>query len=665
MRHIIIGTSGHVDHGKTTLIKALTGMDTDRLEEEKRRGMSIELGFAYFNLPDGSKAGIIDVPGHERFIRNMLSGAYGLDLVLLVLDAKEGIQPQTKEHLDIIDLLGISSGIVVVTKKDLVSEAELQKTIAQATEVIKSTSLEGSLILPVSAVSGEGLDQLKSMIVRQVNRLASDRLEDGIPRLNIDRAFAMSGFGAVVTGTLIGGTLLKDQRVRILPQNLPARIRSIQVHNEASEGALSGQRTALNLSGVEKSQIERGSVVCPEEVDKTTTNLDVSLRVLESFPRILEDWARVRFYCGTAELFGRVVMLVEEALLPGDKGYAQIRLESPLVAFRGDKFIIRDFSAQATIGGGRVINPFPPKHKRFSKETAQVLAGWENAKDHEVVSLLVAPRRDAPSGRLYYPEADLIYYLPYAKSRLEQILQALQNSGEIIRWNRGLDKLISSKLQVNQVEAEILERLKIFHQKNPRLVGENVSQLRFNLSEAKEAKGLDELSFDLIIDKLLSENKIAKEGNLIRLISHQVAFSERETHIKNEIEKLFFEAGISTPTKDEVISRLRAQSYPSNEVEEIFYALVRLGLLLRIGEGYYVHAMVFKAESEKLISYLRQQSQVTVVEFKDLANTTRKYAVPFLEYCDTQNITLRQGNFRVLGGKYKTDEGMRGSLRRH
>jgi selenocysteine-specific elongation factor len=580
----------------------------------------------------------------------MLSGAYGLDLVLLVLDAKEGIQPQTKEHLDIIDLLGISSGIVVVTKKDLVSEAELQKAIAQAAEVVKGTSLEGSPVLPVSAVSGEGLDQLKSMIVQQVNRLASDRLEDGVPRLNVDRAFAMSGFGAVVTGTLIGGALLKDQRVRILPQNLQARIRSIQVHNEPSEHALSGQRTALNLSGVEKSQIERGSVVCPEEVDKTTANLDVSLRVLESFPRILEDWTRVRFYCGTAELFGRVVMLVEEALLPGDKGYAQIRLESPVVAFRDDKFIIRDFSAQATIGGGRVINPFSPKHKRFSEETKQLLQEWSTANDHETLKLLVNPGGDDPAGRLYYPESDLIYYLPYAKSRLGQILQALQNSGEIIRWSRGLDKLISSKSRVNQVEAEILERLKVFHQKNPRLAGENVSQLRLNLSEAK---GLDELSFDLIIDKLLSENKIAKEGNLIRLISHQVAFSERETHIKNEIEKLFFEAGISTPTKDEVISRLRAQSYPSNEVEEIFYALVRLGLLLRIGEGYYVHAEVFKAESEKLISYLRQQGQVTVVEFKDLANTTRKYAVPFLEYCDTQNITIRQGNFRRLSGKYK------------
>ena len=390
MRHVIIGTAGHVDHGKSALIHALTGIETDRLKEEKERGLSIELGFAYFDLPDGSRAGIVDVPGHERFIRNMLSGAYGMDMVLLVVDAKEGIQEQTLEHLEILDLLGISTGILVMTKVDLVTPDQLAESAEMSQEMLVGTTLEDSPTVHVSAVTGEGLDALKETIVAGVNAEVETGRHNGIPRLYVDRVFSMTGFGAVVTGTLMGGTIQREQRLVMLPQGQEARVRGIQVHNEQAENAQSGQRTALNLSGITKDQIERGNVLCPSGFSGVTDNIDVSLNLLSSFPRMLEHWTRLRFYLGTSETFCRAILLIDEGVLPGDSTQLQLRLEKPILTFKGDRFIVRDFSAQHTVGGGRVINPFAPRHKRFTEETLETLTTWEGADDAEVVRLVLA-----------------------------------------------------------------------------------------------------------------------------------------------------------------------------------------------------------------------------------------------------------------------------------
>ena len=317
MRHVIIGTAGHVDHGKTALIRALTGIETDRLKEEQERGLSIELGFAYFDLPDGSRAGIVDVPGHEKFIRNMLSGAYGMDVVLLVVDAKEGIQEQTLEHLEILDLLGISTGILVMTKIDLVTAEELAESTEMAQEMLAGTALEGAPTVQVSAVTEEGVDGLKQTIVDRVKAVAGEENRNGIPRLYVDRIFTMAGFGAVVTGTLIDGSIHREQRMMILPQGREIRVRGIQVHNRPAEEAHAGQRTALNLSGITTEEIRRGDVLCTVGLSRVTDNIDVSLQVLSSFPRMLEHWTRLRFYLGTSEAFCRAILLVDEAVLPG------------------------------------------------------------------------------------------------------------------------------------------------------------------------------------------------------------------------------------------------------------------------------------------------------------------------------------------------------------
>lgn len=633
MRHVIIGTAGHVDHGKSALIHALTGIETDRLKEEKERGLSIELGFAYFDLPDGSRAGIVDVPGHERFIRNMLSGAYGMDMVLLVVDAKEGVQEQTLEHVEILDLLGISTGILVMTKADLVTPDQLTESAEMSQELLVGTTLEGAPTVHVSAVTGEGVDNLKSAIVACVNAEAQAGRHNGIPRLYVDRVFSMTGFGAVVTGTLMGGAVQREQRLVMLPQGQEVRVRGVQVHNEPAENAQSGQRTALNLSGITQDQIERGNVLCPSGFSTVTDNIDVSLDLLSSFPRMLEHWTRLRFYLGTSETFCRAILLMDEAALPGESTQLQLRFEKPILTFKGDRFIVRDFSAQHTVGGGRVINPFAPRHKRFTEETLETLTAWEGADNTEVVRLVLAQSRD-----LCVAEEFLRYYLPYPDADFRACLKDLEDRKEIVRW-QGATPLISAMDRAQQAQADLTDALAHFHEAQPLAPGQNTSQLRLQL-------GLDEVGFEKIVDQLIRQKEIVTDGNLLRLASHQIQFSAEQEDIKEKVEGIFLDAGINTPAMSGLITQL--SEYPSQSVEQTFYALMNLGRLIKIEDDLFMHTQAFEAIVSSLTDYLQKNDIITVAEFRELAETSRKYAVPFLEYCDGQGLTVREGNHRRL-----------------
>lgn len=633
MRHVIIGTAGHVDHGKSALIRALTGIETDRLKEEKERGLSIELGFAYFDLPDGSRAGIVDVPGHERFIRNMLSGAYGMDMVLLVVDAKEGVQEQTLEHLEILDLLGISTGILVMTKADLVTPDQLAESAEMSQEMLIGTSLEGSPTVHVSAMTGTGIDALKSTIATCVNTETETEWHNGIPRLYVDRVFSMTGFGAVVTGTLMGGAIQREQRLVMLPQGQEARVRGVQVHSKQAENAQAGQRTALNLSGITKDEIERGNVLCPSGFSAVTDNIDVSLDLLSSFPRMLEHWTRMRFYLGTSETFCRAILLMEEAVLPGESTQLQLRLEKPILTFKGDRFIVRDFSAQHTVGGGRVINPFAPRHKRFTEETLETLTAWEGADDAEVVRLVLAQSRD-----LCVPEEFLRYYLPYPDADFRACLKDLEGRQEIVRW-QGSTPLISATGRAQQAQTDLTNALATFHETEPLAPGQNSSQLRLQLR-------LDEIGFEKIVDQLIRKKEIVKDGNLLRLASHQIQFSAEEEDIKEKVEGIFLDAGINTPSLSELTTQL--SGYPSGSVEETFYALMNLGRFIRVADDLFIHTQMFDTIVNSLTIYLEKNDIITVAEFRELAQTSRKYAVPFLEYCDGQGLTIREGNHRRL-----------------
>ncbi len=633
MRHVIIGTAGHVDHGKSALIRALTGIETDRLKEEQERGLSIELGFAYFDLPDGARAGIVDVPGHERFIRNMLSGAYGMDMVLLVVDAKEGVQEQTLEHLEILDLLGISAGILVMTKADLVTSDQLAESAEMSQEMLAGTTLEGSPTVHVSAMTGEGIDELKRTIATCVNTETQTEWHNGIPRLYVDRVFSMTGFGAVVTGTLMGGAIQREQRLVMLPQGREARVRGVQVHSERAENAQAGQRTALNLSGITQDEIERGNVLCPSGFSAVTDNIDVSLDLLSSFPRMLEHWTRMRFYLGTSETFCRAILLMEEAVLPGESTQLQLRLEKPILTFKGDRFIVRDFSAQHTVGGGRVINPFAPRHKRFTEETLETLTAWEGADDTEVVRLVLAQSSD-----LCVPEEFLRYYLPYPDAVFRGCLKDLEDRQEIVRW-QGSTPLISAMDRAQQAQADLTDALVTFHEAEPLAPGQNSSQLRLQLR-------LDEIGFEKIVDQLIRQKEIVTDGNLLRLSSHQIQFSAEEEDIKEKVEGIFLDAGINTPSLSELTTQL--SDYPSRSVEETFYALMNLGRFIRVSDDLFIHTRMFDTIVTSLTNYLEKNDIITVAEFRELAQTSRKYAVPFLEYCDGQGLTIREGNHRRL-----------------
>lgn len=634
-RHLIIGTAGHVDHGKTALVGTLTGMETDRLKEERERGLSIELGFAYFDLPDHSRAGIVDVPGHEKFIRSMLSGAYGMDVVLFVVDAKEGVQEQTLEHLAILDLLGISNGILVMTKSDLATADELAEATEMTQEMLVGTSLEGIPTVSVSAITGAGIETLKQTIVEQVALATKSEEHDGIPRLYVDRVFTVQGFGVVVTGTLIGGSINREQRMVILPQGDVVRVRGIQVHNEPATVAQAGQRTALNLSGTSAQNIQRGDVLCPIEYSQVTDNIDVSLQVLSSFPRIIEHWSRFRAYLGTREIFCRLILLVDEAILPGDNVQVQLRLEQPILTFRGDRIILRDFSAQHTVGGGEVINPFAPKHKRFTPETIATLAQWEEADDAEIVNTVLVN-----SKTLCVPEPFLYYYLPHSKTDVKTLLNTLETEDKIVRWDKsGRTPLVSDAARIAAAKQKIVDALAAFHEAQPLLAGQNASQLRRELN-------IDDLGFEKLENQLITERLLVTEGNLLRLASHEIQFSQEEETAKEILEKLFLEAGMNTPALSELNTLL--PEYTPKVLESTFFALLNLGQFIKIADNFFIHRTVFETVSELLTAHLRENETITVAEFREAAQTSRKYAVPFLEYCDSQNLTLRDGNIRRL-----------------
>ncbi len=637
-RHLIIGTAGHVDHGKTALVGTLTGIETDRLKEERERGLSIELGFAYFDLPDNSRAGIVDVPGHEKFIRNMLSGAYGMDIVLFVVDAKEGVQEQTLEHLAILDLLAISNGILVMTKSDLATREELEEATEMTQEMLVGTSLEGIPSVSVSSITGEGIDTLKQMIVEQVGIVTEAQEHDGIPRLYVDRVFTVQGFGVVVTGTLIGGSVNRDQRMVILPQGDVVRVRGIQVHNEPANVAQAGQRTALNLSGTTAHGIQRGDVLCPIEFSNVTDNINVSLQVLSSFPRMLEHWGRFRVYLGTRELFCRLILLVDEAILPGDRVQVQLRLEQPILTFRGDRIILRDFSAQHTVGGGEVINPFAPKHKRFTQETITILAKWEEAGDTQVVNAVLEN-----SETLCVEESFLYYYMPYSQAEVRNILDTLESEEKIVRWGKsGRTPLISDAARTADATNKLTAALSGFHEKEPLLSGQNASQLCRDLA-------LNEIDFEKITDHLIKSKELVKDGNLLRLSSHEIKFSEEESTAKETLEKLFLEAGINTPGLSELDTLL--PEYTPQVIESTFFALLNLGQFIKTADNFFIHREIYEKTKELLTNYLQKNDTISVAEFRELAKTSRKYAVPFLEYCDSQNVTIRDGNVRRLSSR--------------
>jgi len=634
MRHLIVGTAGHIDHGKTTLVKALTGTDTDRLKEEKERGISIELGFAFLTLPDGTEAGIVDVPGHERFVKTMLAGVGGMDLVVLVIAADEGVMPQTREHLHICQLLQVKRGLVALTKADLVEPDWLEMVRADIAESLRGTFLEGCPIVPCSGATGQGLPELLQAIQAQASTADPKRV-DGTLRLPIDRVFTMRGFGTVVTGTLWAGRLAVGDEVAVLPGDLRSRVRRLQVHGETVEQAVAGQRTAVNLPGLEVGQIERGDVLCVPGTLHTSSAFDATLRLLPDAPRPLVNRARVRFHLGTSELLARVVLLEQEELQPGEEAYVHLRLESPSAALPQDRYVIRSYSPAVTVGGGSILDPNPARERRARKRIVEHLAVLERGSVTERVGRLLAAGGYAPAtaeGLRLRSDLDA--------ATVAESLEELLRAGKALTVGAKADAGVLHADRVAELEREIEARLGEFHAKEPLKDGLAKEELRSKLP-AQLAPAV----FGWLLTRLTDGGRLAVERDKVRLASHRPKFSAAEAEAKGKIETAYRGAAFQPPSLESVLGGLGADR---KLAQAVFRRLVDDGALVKITGEIYLHQEPYQQLRQRVLAHLQAQPSINVGTMKELFGVSRKYAIPFLEHLDDVHVTRRQGDERVL-----------------
>jgi len=635
LRGFIIGTAGHIDHGKTELVKALTGTDTDRLKEEKERGISIELGFAEFRLPDGTSAGVVDVPGHEHFIRNMLAGATGFDLVLLVVAADDGVMPQTREHLAIIDLLGVREGLVAITKTDLVDEDMLELVREEVAELLRGTALEGAEMIPTSVVTRRGLEELTEAIMRAASRVR-ERRSQGPFRLPVDRVFTLKGIGTVVTGTLWEGRVSDGDEAVLLPKGRPVRVRNVQVHGREVEAALAGQRTALNLPGFSVEDIERGDVVASPGYLRPTYMLDARLQLLADAPRPLKDRSRIRFHHGTREVLGRVVFLpAREELLPGQSCFAQFRLESPVVARYGDRFIIRSYSPVTTIGGGVVLDSHPPKHRRADGRLLAGLEARERGDVREVLRGVLAER-----GRPLAP-GELLRELEMDEEEVRRSAEGMLESGELLRLTCERQEKLMTVEALRGMGDAVSSALELFHRDNPREAGMEKETLRTRL-----IPGLTPGDFDGILRELEAEGRLEmREGGRLALPGRGRALTSQEAAEKEQIRRAVSEGGFSPPTFRELVEGM---GLDDRKARDLLAMLVEEGELEQVSQEYFL-ARGKLAEAEEVIrSIIGEKGRLEVKDLREALGITRKYSIPLLEHFDRRRVTRREGDFRVL-----------------
>jgi selenocysteine-specific elongation factor len=622
MRYVILGTAGHIDHGKSALVKALTGIDPDRLKEEKERGITIDLGFADLSYPDGLTIGIVDVPGHERLVRNMLAGAGGIDLVLLVIAADEGVMPQSREHLYICDLLKIKSGLIVITKADLVESEWLDLMKDEVKNFVKGTFLEGSPIVPVSSKTMSNIDLLKEEI-RNVALKVEPKPTKGLFRLPIDRVFTLKGFGTVITGTALSGSISVDDAVEILPSNITSRVRGLHSHGKPIQTAYAGQRVAINLQGVEKEELKRGdSAVLPGRFIPTKT-IDAKIELLRDVPPVKRK-SLVHFHLATSETIARVILYGRDELKPEESCYCQFRLQDPVVSMSGDRYIIRRFSPVETIGGGEIFDPSPPKRRQ--KDIAEVLMTFEKGSLSDKISLKVLQ-----SGLHGISTMALEGWIKAEIPAIRESIEILKKNGLLFN----VENILIHKTFFDSFREKVLQTLKNFHTKNPLKPGMPKEELRVKLNiEPRLFSGL-----------LTSLKDAVMEKEIIRLRTFSTVLSQAEETIKARIFELLQKGGFQPPSKEELSQSFKVDQ---KHLSDILKLMVKEGSLVRISDSMYLTSSVYNKMIETLKNFFSKKSEMTVAEFRDILGTTRKYALPILEYLDSNKITLRVGDIRKL-----------------
>lgn len=634
MKQIVLGTAGHIDHGKTSLIRALTGIDTDRLKEEKERGITIELGFAHLKLPGGDLLGIVDVPGHEKFIKNMVAGATGIDLVALVIAADEGVMPQTKEHMEICGLLDIKHGLVVLTKIDMVEPDWLDLVREDVSEYLSQTFLAEAPIVEVSSVTGEGFDQLIEVLNRLVE-MVPEKDTGHLFRLPIDRVFTMKGFGTVITGTTVSGKIHTADEVTIYPQGIHSKIRGMHVHNREVLEVQAGLRTAVNVQGIEKMMVRRGNILATKDSLRPTYMVDTVLDLLPSAPRKLKNRAKVRFHSGTAEIISTLILLDRDELNPGETCLAQIRLDEPTALLKGDRYVLRSYSPVRTIGGGTVLNPLPTKKKRFSESAISELRLLHSDEPKKTVEVFVSLGRFKG-----VEETELTFLANMSKKRLNEPLNALKAQRRVIRFDKERSLLIHADFLKRAMD-EIVDTIAGYHKDFPLKSGLQKEELRSKTVGAGNPK-----LFNYLMNQLSQEEIIVQERDVVRLKDHRVTLAQDQKETRQRLEDIYSAGGLQPPYFKEL-----KEKFPGNTASEVLEVMLKEGVLLKIKEDLYFHPRAVNELKERLVGFLRQNNEITTPQFKEMTGASRKYTIPLIEYFDGSQITVRVGDSRILRKK--------------
>ena len=626
MKNVILGTAGHIDHGKTTLIKALTGRETDNLKEEKQRGISINLGFTYFDLPSKKRVGIVDVPGHEKFIKNMLAGACGIDIVLLVIAADEGVMPQTIEHLDILNYLDVKKGIIVLTKCDLVDEEFIELVKDDIREKTKGLFIEGAPIVEVDSVSRRGLDKL----VQKIDEISEDIEEkktDAPSRMSIDRVFSLKGFGTIVTGTLIEGKISVDDEMTIYPSEKKVKVRNLQVHGCDVKTAYAGQRTAINLSNIKVSEIQRGDVIAQTGSVEESMMIDVNISLVEHCKKSLKHWDRIRVFHGTKQILCRIVPLNEDEIQYGESGYAQLRLEEKIVAKKGDRFIIRSYSPMDTIGGGVIIDTAPKKHKIYDESVIEALKIKEKGELKDILEEYLKLNLSN-----YITLKELVSYTGEKEEYVKEGLNALIDENKVFCVN----KYYLHISHYQKLKERVIDILTKYHKQYRLRNGILKEELRSKVDNSLKVKDMD-----VILNKMAEEKDIKVQDNLVSNYDFEVKFNQKQLSIKKEIEDKSRKNGLnSLMTKDDICNK-------NKFYEEVLEALTG-ETIQKLDDAYYIDKKVYENVKKGLLEYLNKNKEITVAQFRDITKSNRKISIVMLEHFDRNRITKRVEDKRIL-----------------
>lgn len=635
-KNIILGTAGHIDHGKTSLVKALTGIETDRLKEEKERGITIELGFASLDLPNGQHIGIVDMPGHEKFVKNMVAGSSGIDVVTMVIAADEGVMPQTREHMEICNLMGIEHGMIALTKTDMVDEDLLELALEDINDFVQGTFLEDKPVIPVSSVTHEGLDEFIKTLEEICSKLP-ERKYSSIFRLPVDRVFSMKGFGTVITGTLTSGSINVGDDIMVYPKQIVSKVRGIQVHSSGVDTAGAGTRTAINFQGLDKESVSRGDILSTPHTLIESYMVDAHFHYLKSNAKPAKNRTRIRFHSGTSEILGYMILLDREELLPGDEACVQFRLESPVCCIKDDRYVIRSYSPVKTIGGGAILNPASQKHKQLDKT---VIQGLENLLlDDQEETILFFLSLKGYQG-LSFSQLRVMTNIPDKK--LAANLQKLLAKQQVVQTDKDRQIYVNGAF-FDEFKEKILQKLEAYHSDNPLKEGMPTQELKSKFQYIDDVK-----FFNLLFTKLSKENLIVLDKNIVKLSTHKVALQVDQNEVKDKIKKIYHTSGLTPPFFRTICQDLDLDKKTATDV---LHMMINETSIVKTKDDLYFDAEEINMLEQRLIAFLKENESITTPEFKEMTGVSRKYVIPLIEYFDAVNLTIRVGDTRQLRRK--------------